>query len=424
MSGNVASITDALFGSSKSAKEGASPLDFTPVQKTKPGVFSTRVAPSTSNRAATRPRKHHRQQEAEQADAAAAAASVTDPSSGKNGEKGKSKKKPRLEPAAAQETAAVVASSSSVTKSSKRHKSHKLDDHEAEDDRTVFVGNLPNNVTKKEVEKIFKDCGAIESVRIRSQVLARPAEGDKNRGRAVRVLRGEIETTGDHSSHAYVLFATRSPQVSKALQMNGLVFNNRHIIVTKEDPASKAFPPPTSIFIGNIAFSTSDEAVWGFFDQHGFPVKRVRIIRDPETGLAKGFGYVEFQTAGSVNKAIALRGTALNGREIRICHVQKSKDPRIGQMQRRDKRKLENKAALAAGPNLPGKQQSAASAAQEAIDEAPAWMGTVTNPRKKLARDLRPLVEPNRPKDKKPRSNGAPSSAKKSAAPPAKKTAK
>ncbi len=391
------SITEALFGNAPQQQLSLkSSLDFTPVQKAKPDIFAAKAAP-------LRPQKLSRRQ-AEAAAIAAAVEAAPTPA----------RKKRRLE----QPTAPPPIEAAVAEKHPKRHKSHKLDDHEAEDERTVFVGNLPNNVAKKDVEKIFKDCGRIEAVRIRSQVLAKVAEGEKKRGRAVRVLRGEIDKSGNHSSHAYVLFTERSPQVAKALQLNGLVFQGRHIVVTKEDAASRAFPPQTSVFIGNVPFPTSDEAVYSFFDDRGLPVKRVRIVRDPETGLGKGFGYVEFSTPSSVKKAIAVRGEPLNGREIRICHVQKSTDPRIGQMQRRTKRKLEARAAVTSGPAAAGEKQQKQRQVME--DEMPPWMGTVTNPRKKLARDLRPLAEPNKPKER-PRS-GAPSAAKKSATSQAKKT--
>lgn len=43
-----------------------------------------------------------------------------------------------------------------------------------------------------------------------------------------------------------------------------------------------------------------------------------RIITDRETGRAKGFGYVEFETSDAATKALELSGTDLDGREIRV----------------------------------------------------------------------------------------------------------
>jgi len=40
-----------------------------------------------------------------------------------------------------------------------------LDD---EEDRTIFVGNLPFDITRKKLESIFKSCGKIKSSRLRS----------------------------------------------------------------------------------------------------------------------------------------------------------------------------------------------------------------------------------------------------------------
>ena len=41
-------------------------------------------------------------------------------------------------------------------------------DPHAQDDRTVFVGNLPANTTRKDLVRAFKACGPIASTRIRS----------------------------------------------------------------------------------------------------------------------------------------------------------------------------------------------------------------------------------------------------------------
>jgi nucleolar protein 12 len=432
MSGG-SSITDALFGSSPSA-EASSGLDFTPQRRSKPGTFTakravvvaTKSKTAVSHAAESGGEGRRRQRDTSLTEAEAAPSAAANKRRRTESALGDEQSGGASSSANSRLPAATLAARKKLPK--KRHLSHRSDDHEDEDERTVFVGNLPNTVLKKQVSKIFKDCGAIEAVRIRSQVLAHVADGDKKRGRAVRILRGELDKTGDHAAHAYVLFAQRSPQVQKALQLNGLVFQGRHIIVTKEDPASKAFPPQTSVFIGNIAFATSDEMVWSFFDERGLPVKRVRIIRDPQSGQGKGFGYVEFQTSSVVKKAVKLRGEVLNGREIRICHVQKSTDPRIGQMQRRTKRKLVASTAVASGAPSAAEsrraEQSSSMSVKKALDlveETPAWMGLVTNPRKKLARDLRPLVEPRKPKDRA--TTRGPNAAKKGPAPQAKRKA-
>eukprot|EP00744_Colponema_vietnamica_P010829 GILI01015260.1.p1 GENE.GILI01015260.1~~GILI01015260.1.p1 ORF type:complete len:430 (-),score=135.18 GILI01015260.1:96-1385(-) len=276
----------------------------------------------------------------------------------------------------------------------KKHLSHAVDRHDDEDGRTVFVGNLPNDIDKRKVMAFFKDCGEIENARIRCQTLLR--QDTKERGRAIRVLRKEFEKGEDYSATAYVLFSHKN-SVAKAVQKSGMVFMDRHIVVSEENAMSKAFDPKTSAFLGNLGYDTSDEQVWRFFADNGITdVRRVRLVRDRLTGRNKGIGYVEFSSPNSCNTAINLRGRTINGREVRMCHVQKSKDPAIAKLQssRRDARKVKTKDAKKSGPLKKG-QTSDQVRKVVVKEDMPSWMGTVTNARKKLARDLRPLIPNN-----------------------------
>eukprot|EP00796_Vickermania_ingenoplastis_P005303 gene5303-3806_t len=219
-----------------------------------------------------------------------------------------------------------------------RHAIHKNED---EDKRTVFIGNIQNTTTRKEIKNIFKDCGAIESVRIRCQALEEPKDSEKKIGRGIRVLRGEVRKDTKATATAYVLFEERA-SVQRALEKNSLVVNGHHIVVTKLDAEDSAYPPETSIFLGNVAYDTTEEDIWNFFSLHGIhDVKRVRLVRDRDTGACKGFGYVEFLHASSVKKGIETRGDLLNGRELRIVHVNKSKCAKEATASRREVRKTQ-----------------------------------------------------------------------------------
>ena len=44
----------------------------------------------------------------------------------------------------------------------------------------------------------------------------------------------------------------------------------------------------------------------------------MRLIRDPSTGLGKGFGYVNFVSEDSVAKAMRLNGRDVAGRKVRV----------------------------------------------------------------------------------------------------------
>src|SRR5579862_554755 len=66
-----------------------------------------------------------------------------------------------------------------------------------------------------------------------------------------------------------------------------------------------------NIFVGNLAFSTTESAIRSLFEQYG-TVDRVNIITDRDTGRSRGFAFVEMSDGSQADQAIA----ALNGREV------------------------------------------------------------------------------------------------------------
>jgi nucleolar protein 12 len=303
-----------------------------------------------------------------------------------------------------------------TTPAKTKRKSHLNDAPDVEENRrTVFVGNLPNNCEKAELKKLFRDCGDIECTRIRNVRLKE--EEDKKRGRAVRCLRGDILEGDQFSSNGFVVFKKMN-SCDAAVKLSGTVFKEHHINVAREDPSGKVFAPINSLFIGNLHYDVSDEEVWRFFTDKGFKdTERVRVIRDRTTGLAQGFGYVSFKGHDSVKKALELRQGDLHGRKVRLCHVQKSKDPKLAAaaLSRREKRQRGTKDDMdRQGPatkkemvkkfrtegtaaNKTSERRAAAVASMGTPEaaSAPAWMGQTSNPRKKLAKDLRPLTQSN-----------------------------
>lgn len=362
------SLTEQLFGS---ASTGGSSLAFNAAKKTNLDLFA--VAPQVKKESR---REKRRRQENE------ALGVKTE------GAKGKSTLLDNVEliPVPEKESASRHAAPKRL-----RHALHR--DNE-EEKRTVFIGNLPNDIDKKEILKAFRDCGDIESVRIRNQALE--AEKDKQRGRAVRVLRGELKKGDQYSASGFILFKSQG-STTTALAKSGIVISGRHVFVTRVDDEAKSFPPQTSIFLGNLSYDTNEEQVWQYFVDHGVAdVRRVRLVRDKETGEGKGFGYVEFSRPDSANKAITTRGDQLNGRDVRICHVTKDKKIASKKVQRREIRKNVNAAATSSGPMKPGQERKVK--VQREVVDTPSWMGLATNPRKKLARDLRPLITDSGPK--------------------------
>ncbi|KAK0134077.1 RNA-binding protein 34 [Merluccius polli] len=193
----------------------------------------------------------------------------------------------------------------------------KKEEEEEKKKRTVFVGNLPASFTKKGLLRLFREKGAVESTRFRSVVREDPSVSLR-----VATIQRKVHPM-KQSLNAYVVFKDEDG-ASKALERNGLEVEKDYIIrvdrVTENSHDHKR-----SLFVGNLAFELKEASLREHFSACG-PVDGVRLVRDKDSGLGKGFGYVLFESADSVQLALKLDGTMLEGRKVRVKRSVKEKE--------------------------------------------------------------------------------------------------
>ncbi|XP_014302322.1 RNA-binding protein 34 [Myotis lucifugus] len=176
-------------------------------------------------------------------------------------------------------------------------------------ERTVFVGNLPVTCNKKKLKSFFKEYGPIESVRFRSVI---PAEGTMSKKLAA--IKRKIHPD-QKNINAYVVFKDESA-ATKALNRNGTEIANGFRI--RVDLASETSSrDKRSVFVGNLPYKIEDSVVEDHFLDCG-NIVAVRIVRDPLTGVGRGFGYVLFENTDAVHLALKLNNSELMGRKLRV----------------------------------------------------------------------------------------------------------
>lgn len=187
--------------------------------------------------------------------------------------------------------------------------------------RTVFIGNLPNTYEHRDVAKLFKSCGPVESARIRSVV----PEKEKLPPKVAQITKRMHPKI--NSVNAYLVFEKsddNEEHIKKALAMNGRLIDEHHIRVDRaQHPDSKRMTLTSrkkSVFVGNLRFDLRDDDLIKCFEKVG-SVDYVRLVRDKATGLGKGFGFVKFQERAPVKKALELNDTQFQGRAIRVKKV-------------------------------------------------------------------------------------------------------
>ncbi|KAF4574485.1 hypothetical protein EYR36_005821 [Pleurotus pulmonarius] len=82
-------------------------------------------------------------------------------------------------------------------------------------------------------------------------------------------------------------------------------------------PAGDAEGETKTIFVGQLSWNTSDDQLAEAFAECG-EIVSATVQTDRNTGRSRGFGYVHFADASAVEKALAMNGTELDGRNIKV----------------------------------------------------------------------------------------------------------
>lgn len=177
--------------------------------------------------------------------------------------------------------------------------------------KSLFVRNLSWSVTEDTLYEVFSQAGVVLTVKI-------PVRREDGKPRGFAFI--EMETEED---------AARAIE-----QLNGLPLDRRELVVTfqEEQPRSgtrnggnggegyavSRQPKSTKLFVRNLDISVNEAELKRVFEQVGV-VLSVKIPVDRETGLLKGFGFVEMFTVEEAQQAIEqLNHTSVSGKAIAI----------------------------------------------------------------------------------------------------------
>jgi len=207
------------------------------------------------------------------------------------------------------------------------------DSDKGEDDkieRTVFVGGVPlaeegRLINPKTIKAFFRDCGEVESVRLRSLPVENPML-PKKAAIAMGKINGKRETC-----NAYVVFKNKE-SIAAALRKDGSTFGDEdhRIRVDEAKPpgeGGQSHNVRLSVFVGNVPFNAEEAALRDHFSKCG-EITKVRIVRDPKTLLGKGFAYVTFTDCDAVSNAMELNGSKFLKRDLRVTRCSKKPSPR------------------------------------------------------------------------------------------------
>lgn len=134
--------------------------------------------------------------------------------------------------------------------------------------------------------------------------------------------------TNKHKGFAFIEFETPEAAQLSLEQMNGLLMGGRNIKVGRPSNMPQAQPIIDSltqeaknydrIYVASIHSELSEQDVQSVFEAFGV-IKTINLVRDPQTGKHKGYGFIEYETSQAAQDAIsAMNLFDLGGQYLRV----------------------------------------------------------------------------------------------------------
>lgn len=206
--------------------------------------------------------------------------------------------------------------------------------------RRIFVGGMPFGYSEDMVREYWEYCGPIEAL----DVMVFP---DTGRFKGIAFITfatqeayqsalsfdgtdcdGQILKVQKCKADAKKRYKKQPDSVDGRNEATG---NNVHRAEAPTPAGGTQHRPPAQkvqgynvAYVGNIAFEASPDDIKTLFEPYGVTV--VRLHTDKDTGKPKGYAHVHFKDEESLDKAMALNGTPILGRKIRVGYAQLKKN--------------------------------------------------------------------------------------------------
>jgi cold-inducible RNA-binding protein len=89
-----------------------------------------------------------------------------------------------------------------------------------------------------------------------------------------------------------------------------------------------------NIFVGNLDASTTAASIRSLFRSHG-SIEHLKLMTDKQTGLSRGFAFVEMTDAEADRAIAALNGSIVDGRAVDVHEGRPRLHPRVAPRERR-----------------------------------------------------------------------------------------
>ncbi|XP_062209681.1 phragmoplastin interacting protein 1-like [Phragmites australis] len=172
----------------------------------------------------------------------------------------------------------------------------------------VVASGLPYTMTEVEIRKLFEWYGPLRSVQL-----------------------SRFPDSGNFRGLAFVCFESDEVAI-KSLELDGFKIGNRFMRVErcrvtassnrKRKAEFQADPDKSegclSAYVGNLSWNVTEKDLQDFFKSS--KIASIRFAIDKRTGGFRGFCHVDFQDDESLEKAIGMNQSELQGRPVKIAY--------------------------------------------------------------------------------------------------------
>lgn len=178
-----------------------------------------------------------------------------------------------------------------------------LGQHSAErnQDATTYVGNLDPQVSEELLWELFVQAGPVVNVYV-----------PKDR------------VTNLHQGYGFVEFRSEEDADYAIKILNMIKLYGKPIRVNKASQDKKSLDVGANLFVGNLDPDVDEKLLYDTFSAFGVIVTNPKIMRDPETGNSRGFGFISYDSFETSDAAIeAMNGQYLCNRQITVSYAYK-----------------------------------------------------------------------------------------------------
>ncbi|KAG7584293.1 RNA recognition motif domain [Arabidopsis suecica] len=178
-----------------------------------------------------------------------------------------------------------------------------LGQHSAErnQDATVYVGNLDAQLSEELLWELFVQAGPVVNVYV-----------PKDR------------VTNLHQNYGFIEYRSEEDADYAIKVLNMIKLHGKPIRVNKASQDKKSLDVGANLFIGNLDPDVDEKLLYDTFSAFGVIASNPKIMRDPDTGNSRGFGFISYDSFEASDAAIeAMTGQYLSNRQITVSYAYK-----------------------------------------------------------------------------------------------------